>query len=325
MEQAAESVLACHFANQRHQQHVVVYGQIAFLVYRSQFKLVGSHFVVACLAGYAKLKSLYFQVFHECGHAAWYGTEVVVVHLLVFGRIVAHQRASRQHKVGAGGIEAFVHQEVLLFPAQVGVNMFRVGIEILAHCCRCLVYCRKRFLERSLIVQGLACVGDEHRWNHQRIVDDKYGRRRVPGRIATRFESAADSAAGERRGIGLLLYKFFTGKLLDHAALEVMFNECVMLFSRSFRKRLEPVGAVGHSVVHCPLFHSFCHLVGYRKIQECTVYDDIAQFFIYIERQILEHLLLIEDIFAEKLAGTLCWSFNFQCFLLESFFYDFEP
>ena len=51
VEQHAESVFAGHLLHQRHEQHVVVNGQVDFLVDRSNLKLVGSHLVVAGLAG----------------------------------------------------------------------------------------------------------------------------------------------------------------------------------------------------------------------------------------------------------------------------------
>src|SRR5699024_5035523 len=49
VQQYAETVVTCHFTHQGHDEHVVVYRQVAFLEDGSQLELVGSHFVVTGL------------------------------------------------------------------------------------------------------------------------------------------------------------------------------------------------------------------------------------------------------------------------------------
>ncbi|CCZ14622.1 unknown [Prevotella sp. CAG:487] len=97
----------------------MVYRKVALLVYRSKFKLVWRHLVVAGLARNAKLKSLHFEVFHESLDTFRNGSEVVVVHLLVLCGVVTHERASGKQQVGTCGIKTFVHEEILLFPSQI--------------------------------------------------------------------------------------------------------------------------------------------------------------------------------------------------------------
>ena len=46
----SEVVSACDFVHNRHQQQVMVVGQVCFLKYRSEFKLIGRHLVVACFS-----------------------------------------------------------------------------------------------------------------------------------------------------------------------------------------------------------------------------------------------------------------------------------
>ena len=65
VEQATETVVAGDVAHQRHDEHIVVDSQVAFLINRSELKLVGGHFVVARLARDAQLQRLDFQVAHE--------------------------------------------------------------------------------------------------------------------------------------------------------------------------------------------------------------------------------------------------------------------
>ncbi len=104
VEEAAEAVLACNLAHERHDEHVVVYGQVALFENRRKLKLVGSNLVVARLAGDAEFESLDFEVAHEFLYAFGDSSEVVVVHLLVLSRVVAHEGATREQQVGACGV-----------------------------------------------------------------------------------------------------------------------------------------------------------------------------------------------------------------------------
>ena len=119
MQQHAETVLAGHLLHQRHQHHVVVDSQIGLLEDRSQLKLVGSHLVMTRLTRDAEFQSLNLEVAHEGSDALRNGTEVVVIHLLVLGRVMTHQGTACQQQVRTCGIESFIHEEILLFPTEV--------------------------------------------------------------------------------------------------------------------------------------------------------------------------------------------------------------
>ena len=96
MEQYAETVLTGHALHQRHEHHVMVDSQIRLLKDRCQLKLVRSHLVVACLAGHTQFQGLDLQVAHKGSHALRNRAEVMVVHLLVLGRVVAHKGTARE-------------------------------------------------------------------------------------------------------------------------------------------------------------------------------------------------------------------------------------
>ena len=117
----------------------MVYGKVCLFEDGSYFELVGSNLVVACLTWYAQFESLYLQVFHESLYALWNSSEVVVVHLLVLCRVVSHERTSRHHQVGSSRVEAFVNEEVFLFPSEVALHLLYVGIEIAAYLRSCHV------------------------------------------------------------------------------------------------------------------------------------------------------------------------------------------
>ena len=153
MEQCAESVVACHTLHKRHQQHIMVNGKVGFFEYRGNLKLVWRDLVVAGLARNAKFEGLNLKVFHERLHTLRDGAEIVVVHLLVLCRVVSHERAARKHEVGAGCIQSFVNEEVLLFPSEVGCNLLHFGVEVVANV-RCRnVYGVEGSQQRSLVVE----------------------------------------------------------------------------------------------------------------------------------------------------------------------------
>ena len=142
VKQYLEAMLAGNLLHQAHQQHVVVDSQVGFLEDRSALKLVRSDLVVTSLAGNAKLQSLNLEVFHEGLNTLGNGSEVVVVHLLVLGRAVAH--------------------------------LLHVGIEIMTNIGSGNVHGVERAQQRCLVVQGLTGVRNEDRRDTQRVVDDKH-------------------------------------------------------------------------------------------------------------------------------------------------------
>ena len=150
--------------------------------------------------------------------------------------------------------------------------------------------------QRCLVIECLACVGDEDGRNAKRIVDDEDRTCRVPGRIASCLESVPDAAVGEGAGIRLLLYEQFAGEFLHHTALSVMLDEGVMLLCCTFCQGLEPVGVVRRTVFLCPLLHALCHGIGDGTVQTCSVVDDIHQLLIDVNRQVFVHLRAVEHI-----------------------------
>ena len=126
--------------HQAHQEHVVVNGKVGLLEDRCQLKLVWCNLVMTGLARNTELKSLDFQILHECLNTLWDGAEVVVVHLLVLCRIVTHQGAACQHQIRTCSIQAFIYQEVLLLPTEIGNNFLDIWVEVVANLCCCYVY-----------------------------------------------------------------------------------------------------------------------------------------------------------------------------------------
>ncbi len=207
VQENTETVLMCHTLHQTHQEHVMVNGKIALFENRRQLKLVRSHLIMAGLTRNTEFECLDFQIFHECLHALRNSSEIVVVHLLILGRIVSHQRTSGKHQVRASRIETFIHEEIFLFPSQVGLHLLHLRIEVMAHFGSCFTQCMERAEQWSLVIEGLTCIRYKNGRDTERIVDDKDWRSWVPGRITSGLESVANSAIRERTGIRLLLNK----------------------------------------------------------------------------------------------------------------------
>ena len=136
----------------------MVDSQIAFLVYRSQLKLIRGYLVVTCLAGYGQFERTYLEVFHECLHTVGDCSEIMVVHLLVLCAFVPHERAACEHQIGAGRIKPLVYEKVFLFPTKVTLHLAHFGIEIPADVGGSPVHGMQCTKQRGLIVKRLAGV-----------------------------------------------------------------------------------------------------------------------------------------------------------------------
>ena len=159
----------------------MVDGEVALLEDGSQLKLIGSHLVVARLYGNGQLQGLNLQVLHKGLHTIRDGAKVVVVHLLVFGTLVTHQRTTCHQQVGTGRVESLVDEEIFLFPTQIDLNLGDVVVEQRAYIGSCLVDSVQSTQQGSLVVKCLTRISDKDGGNTQRVVNDKHRTGGVPG------------------------------------------------------------------------------------------------------------------------------------------------
>ena len=302
----------------------MVDGEVALLIDGRELKLIGSHLVVTCLDGNGELEGLHFEVLHEGLHAVGDGAEVVVVHLLVLGALMAHEGASGEHEVGACRVESLVDEEVLLLPTEVDGHLAHVVIEERADVGGSLVHGVEGSEEGCLVVERLAGIGDEDGGYAEGVVDDEDGRGGVPGRISACLERVAYAAVGEGAGIGLLLYEQLARELLHHASLAVVLHEGIVLLGCAFGKGLEPMGIVRSAHLLCPLLHACGYGVGNGAVEACAVVDDIDEFDVDLLRQVFEHLLAGEHVLAEVLGGALLGWLDVERALLECLLHDLE-
>ena len=275
VKQHTEAVFTCHLLHQRHQQHIMIYRKVGFFKDRSQLKLVGCHLVMTCFAGNTQFERLNFEVFHKRLNPFGDGAEVVIVHLLIFGRVVSHQRSARQHQVGTGKIKTLVYQKILLFPSQITRNLLHLWVKILCHSSCRTVYGLQRAQQGCLIVERFACVRNKDGRNTKCVVNDKDRRCGVPSRISARFKGVANTATGKRRCIGFLLHEQLSRKLFYHSTLSVGLNKSIMFLCRAFGKRLKPMGIMRNTVLVGPFFHAHSYGVGNVAVKSRTVIDNI--------------------------------------------------
>ena len=237
---------------------------------------------------------------------------------------MAHQGASGQHQVRPGGKQVLVHEEILLLPAQVGMDFPDLGIEEPADRQGGIVHCLQRFLERRLVVQGLAGVGEEDRRDAERVLLDEDRRRRIPGRVATGLEGGPQAAAREGGCVRLLLDQGLAVEGLDHASLLVVFQQGIVLLGRQVVEGLEPVGDVGDAVAQGPGLHPVGHLVRRLHVQRFPVVNAVDQGIVGPDVQIFPHLVPVEDQLSEVIGRPLRRGLYGDGFLLESVLDDIE-
>ena len=279
----------------------MVNSEVTLFVDWSQLKLVWCYLIVARLTRDAKFQSLYLKVFHKFRNTLWYGTEIVVIHLLVFCRRMSHQGASCEQQIGTGRVEAFVDEEVFLFPTEVGDDFLYLRIEILCYCCCSLVDGLQALQQWCLIVKSLTSIRDEDCWNHQGIAHYEDWRGWVPCRIPACLKGRADATRGEGRSVRLLLNERLARELFYHTTHTIMLNEGIMLLGSSIGERLEPVSTMGHTKFHSPLLHTVGNLVGCLTIEWGTIVYDIKHLGVGVFVKILGHLCFIKDVLGKEL------------------------
>ena len=111
---------------------------------------------------------------------------------------MSHKGSAGDHEIGPGGIEGFIHEEIFLLPSKIGVNLVHGRVEKTTDRCGGIRHRPERLLQRSLVIQCLSGVGDEHGRDAKGVIHDEYRGCGIPGRVASGLESSPYSAIGER-------------------------------------------------------------------------------------------------------------------------------
>ena len=91
-----------------------------------------------------------------------------------------------------------------------------------------------------------------------------------------------------------------------------------MFFGGALGQRLEPVGAVRHTVPDCPLLNASGHLVGYGRAQRFAVVNAVNQGVKCLNVKVFVHFLAVKNQLAKILRRASFRNLNVNRFLTES-------
>ncbi len=308
MQQAGHAVAAGRLPEHRHDELVVVAGEVARLEGGSDFVLAGGHFVVARLHRYAQAVELAFHIGHEAEHAARNDAVVLVFEFLPLGRTRAEEGAACDEQVGPCGNEGAVDEEIFLFKAAVGHDGHGgIHAEQTQHAGGLLVQSLVGTQNGRLFVEGDARPGKEHRGDAQHHARGAFhevgGAGHVPRGIAASLEGGAKPAGGEARTVGLALHEGAAAELGQRSALAVGIEEAVVLFRGKAGQRIEDMGVMVRAAFHGPGFHGVGHHVGHGGVEATAEVDGGAQGFVHGLGQVTPHGLVVEDVAAVIFRG----------------------
>ena len=170
VQQRHEPVPHGHLAEDRHDELVVVGGDVRLFEDGGHLELAGRDFVVARDDGHAQAIELVLHLGDAGLHALGDAAEVVVFELLAARRRRADDGAAAHHEIGAQGEVPAVDQEVFLLGAHGRVDAHGALVaEELEHFHGLVREHVGRAEERGDFVERLAVVADEDRGNAQRL------------------------------------------------------------------------------------------------------------------------------------------------------------
>jgi len=208
---------------------------------------------------------------------------------------VAHQGAAGEHQIGARHEKRLIHQKILLFPPQVGLDTLHLLVKIAGHRCGGLIDGPDGTQQGRLVVEGFPRITDEYGGNAQGRLTDKRRRRGIPGRIPPGLKGSPDAAARKGGGIGFLLRQHLAAESLNHPAIPVVFNKGIVLLGRTIGQGMKPMGVMGRPVLERPRLHPLGHLVSHLPVNRRAPLYGRHHRLVSLPAQILLHLRLIKD------------------------------
>ncbi len=223
VQQAFQPVFRRRPPHRLHRHHLMVGRQVRVLEHRRDLILARRHLVVPRLDRHAHLVQFRLHVRHERHRPVGDRAEILVLELLALRRLGPEQRPARVDQIRPRQIEHPVDQEIFLLGPARRHHPFGRRPEQLQHPDRLLRQRFHRAQQRRLLVERLPRPAQERGRNHQRDRPARFQQprraRRIPRRVAARFERGAHPARGEARGVGLALHQFLARELRDGLAI----------------------------------------------------------------------------------------------------------
>ena len=306
MQQAHQPVTGGDLLQHFHGELVFVAGGVRVGVDGSQLMLGGCDLVVLGLGQHTQLPQLLVQLAHERGHTRLDGSVIVVVQFLPLCRTRTEQRAPAELQILALVVHFLVDEEILLLGTDLRKDMLCLSVaEKTQDTEALLIQHMHGTQQRRFLVERLAAVGAENGGDIERFVLYEGVGGGIPRGVATRLEGGAQTAGGERGGIGLALAQLLGTQLHHHAILAVAGDKAVVLFGGEAGHGLEPVGVVRCTLFDRPVLHGVSDLTGGGTIQRCSLCKTLLPLLIDGGGETLLHLLLSEYHLAEQ-GGNVC-------------------
>ena len=301
MQQAYKAVAQGNLFHDVHDEHILIRRLVRRAENRRQLMLRRRSLIVLGLRRHTQLPKLHVQVAHVIGHALLDRTEVMIFHLLAFGRHCAKKRTAGEDQVLALQIGFTVHDEIFLLRTDTGHNLLRRTVAEETADAHSLAADRlHRAQQRRLLIQRFTGIRAEDRGNAQRLrvaaVIKESRARDVPDGISTRFKRCTDAAGREGRRIRLALDELLAAQFHDHAAVLLRADEGIMLFRRRTGQRLKPVRVMRRAAFDRPLFHRAGRRIRHNRIQFLSGLHGALQTLIDRTGQACLHLLVAKDV-----------------------------
>ena len=206
----------------------------------------------------------------------------MVVELLTLGRAGSEKGAAGADQVAALFVHLLINKEVLLLRTNGGEDALHVVLaEEPEHAQGLTRESVHGAQQGRLLVEGLAAVGAEGRWDAERVALDEGVACRVPGGVAAGLEGGAQAAGGEGGRVRLALDELTAGELHDDAAVGRGAYEAVVLLGGNAGHGLEPVREVRCTALDRPVLHGRGDLARNVGIERAPGINGLLEGIIY--------------------------------------------
>ena len=305
MQQAYQPVAQGNLFHDVHNEHVFIRRHVGGVVDGRKLMLRGRGLVVLRLGRDAELPQLDIQILHVVAHTFLDRAEVVILHLLPFGRHRAEKRPPGEDEILALQIGFAIDDEIFLLRADgCGHALGQVIAEEAADAHGLTADGLHRAQQRRFLVERLAVVAAERRGDAQRfgvaVVVEKRGAGDIPDGVAARLERGADAAGGEGGSVRLAANQFLAAQLHDDAAVLLRADEGIVLFGGGAGQRLEPVGVMRSALLNRPRLHGAGGRVRHGGVKLLAGRHAGGKAFVNLSGQARAHLLIGKNAAAVK-------------------------
>ena len=283
LEERGEAVLAGDLLADLHHHEVLVRLDDDGAEEGRELVLVGRHLPVTGLEGDAELVALLLDLLHAAVHLRLDvdGAHVVVAELLASRGHLAHDGAAGELEVHAALVGLAGDEEELLLEADVVHGALDLEAAVLEEPRGFLGHCLVRAVERGLLVERLAVVGDEAGGNEDVVVAHEGRGGGVDAEVAARGVRRAHAAVGVGGTVRLAEEDVLALELKGGGAVVVELEGAELhlaghTVAEGGRHGLEPVAERGGAGIEAPLEESLGDLISLGAVVDPGVIVEVG-------------------------------------------------